>query len=88
MDLIPKNFYQALLQKLFWPALTNSYVQKLLELYLLLLCIVIGVRVEHSVQPLSMNVIEGGKEEHATASCLEMEKLPERATAVNVAASS
>jgi len=30
-----------------------------------------------------MNVIEGGKEEHVTASCLEMRKLPERATAVN-----
>jgi hypothetical protein len=29
-----------------------------------------------------MNVIEGEKGEHATASSLEMEKLPERATAV------
>jgi len=35
-----------------------------------------------------MNVIEGGKEEHATASCLEMEKLPQRATVVNAVTAS
>jgi hypothetical protein len=29
-----------------------------------------------------MNVIERGREEHATTSCLETEKLPERSTAV------